>query len=277
MKKFVLYVNEEKNGAFALGKKVQEYAREKGCEAAFVMDACPADADAMISIGGDGTFLSAARLAYPNDVPVIGINLGTLGFLTEIEPEDVEKKIQMLIDEDFVIENRMVLDVIVNINGQVAVKNFALNDAVITKSEVTKILHLGLSINRQFIDVVSGDGIIVASSTGSTAYSMSAGGPIVEPDLNILIVTPICPHSLFSRPFVTARDRVVKVAVDDSSDNAIATVDGKEGYKLNSGDFLEVSKAQKPLQLIRLHDRNFYDVLRNKIYKRGESLNGYET
>jgi len=276
MKKFVLHVNEDKKGAFELAEKIMAYAWKHGCEAEFATIECPKDASVMISIGGDGTFLSAARLAYPNDVPVIGVNLGNLGFLTEIEPEDIEKKIQMILSDDFQIEERMVLDVTINIKGEAQIVNFALNDAVISKSSMSKILHLGLSINRQFIDVVSGDGIIVASATGSTAYSMSAGGPIVEPDLNILLVTPICPHSLFSRPFVTARDRVVKVAVDDSSENATASVDGKDFYELKSEDYIEVAKAPKPLLLIRLHDRNFYDVLRNKIYKRGESLNGHE-
>jgi len=277
MKKFMLHVNEEKKGAFDIAERLKVYAQAKGCTVEFANYECPDDATAIISIGGDGTFLSAARLAYPKDVPVVGINLGTLGFLTEIEPDDMEKKIQMIIDEDFQIENRMALNVVINIQGANPIENFALNDAVISKVSLSKILHLGLSINRQFIDVVSGDGIIVASSTGSTAYSMSAGGPIVEPDLNILLITPICPHALFSRPFITARDRVVKVEVDGSSENAIATLDGKEGYDLSAGDFLEVSKASKTLKLIRLHDRNFYDILRSKIYKRGEVLSGYET
>ena len=277
MKKFAVHVNEEKKGAFEIGERLRKYAQSKGCIVEYVTEECPEDASSIVSIGGDGTFLSAARLAYPKDVPVVGINLGTLGFLTEIEPEDMEKKIQLIIDGDFQIEDRMALDVIIHKKGEKSSKNFALNDAVISKLSLSKILHLGLSINKQFIDTVSGDGIIISSPTGSTAYSMSAGGPIVEPDLNILLITPICPHTLFSRPFITARDRVVKVEVDNNSENAIATVDGKEGYHLNAGDYLEVSKALRTLKLIRLHDRNFYDILRWKIYRRGESFNGYET
>ena len=269
VKKFAVHVNEEKKGAFEIAQSLREYALKNGCTVVFAKDECPEDANAIISIGGDGTFLSAARLAYPKDVPVIGINLGTLGFLTEIEPEDIENKMQMIIDDDFKIENRMALDILVNISGDKPIQNFALNDAVISKLSLSKILHLGLSINQQFIDLVSGDGIIVASPTGSTAYSMSAGGPIVEPDLNLLLITPICPHTLFSRPFITDKDSVVKVQVDYSSENAITTIDGNDGYKLVEGDFVEVSKAQKMLKLIRLQDRNFYDVLRWKIFKRG--------
>lgn len=273
MKKLAIYINSEKVGSMQIAENIKQYALSQGCEIVLVDDLCPEDAEALISIGGDGTFLNASRLAYPVDVPIVGINLGTLGFLTEVEPNDLDKLLGCLIHDKFTVEKRMMLDIKIVKNGIRQFSNYALNDLVISRIALSKLLHLGLFINDQDIDSVHGDGIIISSPTGSTAYSMSAGGPIVEPDLNLLMVTPICPHMMYSKTFIAAADKIIRVQIDKNyCDKAMVTVDGKEGYELCASDYVEVSMAKKTLKMIKMRETNFYNILRSKIYKRGDTF-----
>jgi NAD+ kinase len=231
------------------------------------------DTDAIISLGGDGTFLKVARSVYKSGVPILGINLGSLGFLTEVDRNKIEGAVDCLFAGEYSIEKRMMLEAFITRNGNVVARDLALNDIVISRGALSRILHVKTYINNSFVDSFPGDGLIVSSPTGSTAYSLSAGGPIVEPDLDIIIVTPICPHILYSRSFITSGDRLVKVVVDEIYEhNAMVTIDGQEGYEIRGGDIVQVKKAKHNINLIRINPRDFFNILRTKIYYRGEEL-----
>jgi len=231
------------------------------------------NAEIVISLGGDGSFLKVARMAYEKDLPILGINLGSLGFLTEIEKDDIKSAVSNLLNGNYIVEKRMMLDGSIIRDGKVIAKDTALNDIVISRGALSKILHLRAYLNDEFVDMFPGDGLIVSSPTGSTAYSLSAGGPIVEPNINLIIMSPICPHILYSRSIVTADDRIVKVVVDeDFAHEAMVTVDGQEGYEIKGGDIIIIEKSKYKTNLVRINPLNFFDVLRMKIYFRGECV-----
>ncbi len=225
--------------------------------------------DLIISLGGDGTFLQAARKAMLNDIPMLGVNLGTLGFLAEIDKNGIQDAIKKLFNHEYSIEERMLLETSV-INGEKTKKDFALNDIVISRGALSRIVHVKAYINDLFVDSFPGDGLIISTPTGSTAYSLSAGGPIVEPDVDLIILTPICPHILYSRPIITTGERIVKITVDDNYGNAMMTVDGQKGCNLAPGDVIEINKSERRLKIARVYSRNYFNVLRSKIYERGE-------
>jgi len=231
------------------------------------------NAEIVISLGGDGSFLKVARMAYEKDLPILGINLGSLGFLTEIEKDDIKSAVSNLLNGNYIVEKRMMLDGSIIRDGKVIANDTALNDIVISRGALSKILHLRAYLNDEFVDMFPGDGLIVSSPTGSTAYSLSAGGPIVEPNINLIIMSPICPHILYSRSIVTADDRIVKVVVDeDFAHEAMVTVDGQEGYEIKGGDIIIIEKSKYKTNLVRINPLNFFDVLRMKIYFRGECV-----
>lgn len=225
--------------------------------------------DLIISLGGDGTFLQAARKAMPNNIPMLGVNLGTLGFLAEIDKNGIQDAIRKLFNNEYSIEERMLLETSV-INGEKTKKDFALNDIVISRGALSRIVHVKAYINDLFVDSFPGDGLIISTPTGSTAYSLSAGGPIVEPDVDLIILTPICPHILYSRPIITTGERIVKITVDDNYGNAMMTVDGQKGYNLASGEVIEINRSERRLKIARVYSRNYFNVLHSKIYERGE-------
>lgn len=229
--------------------------------------------DLVVCLGGDGTFLKAARNVYLKGLPILGINLGNLGFLTEVDRNDIDFAVEQLFNNSYEIEERMMLEAVIFRKDAEPVHDIALNDAVITRGAISRIIHVKTYINGTFVDSFPGDGLIISTPTGSTAYSLSAGGPIVEPDTNLLLITPICPHILYSRSFVTKADSVVKAVVDeDFSHSAMVTLDGQEGHDIKGGDFVEIKKSTHTVKLIKINSRNFFNILRTKIYYRGESL-----
>lgn len=229
--------------------------------------------DVIVCLGGDGTFLKIARKIYPRDTPILGINLGNLGFLTEVDRSEMNASIDKVLSGNYKIEERMTLEAVITRNGEVIGKDAALNDIVISRVAISRILHIKTYINNVFVDSFPGDGLIVSSPTGSTAYSLSAGGPIVEPDIDLIIVTPICPHILYSRSFITTGGRTVKAVVDEKYEHtAMVTVDGQQGYEIRGGDCLEVRKAVNTIKFVKMSERSFFNVLRTKIYYRGENL-----
>ncbi len=231
------------------------------------------NSDLIICLGGDGTFLKTARKVYKSGIPMLGINLGSLGFLTEIEKNDVDNAVGHIFNNDYIVEERMMLEAAIFKKDKEPEYDIAINDAVITRGSISRIIHVKTYINDIFVDTFPGDGLIVSSPTGSTAYSLSAGGPIIEPDTDLLLVTPICPHILYTRSFVTKADSVVKAIVDeDYHHNAIVALDGEEGHKIRGGDVVEIKKSPYTMKLIRINSRNFFNILRTKIYYRGESL-----
>ena len=223
------------------------------------------NSDFLIVLGGDGTLLNIARQSAYYNVPLFGINLGHLGFLTEVEAEEMFPALEKLIAGEYEIEKRMMLEATVETDNIQLEKSVALNDIGITKGPFARIIRLGIYINDDFVDLYSADGVVISSPTGSTAYSLSAGGPIVSPEVKVMIITPICPHILHSRSIVVSNEDVVKIEVCQNNTEVMLTVDGQQGYKLKAGDVVTIRQAQCHTSLVKLKDRSFFQVLRKKI------------
>lgn len=235
------------------------------------------NSEIIISLGGDGTFLKAARKVYGMGIPIMGINLGNLGFLTEVETGDVHSAVSSILEDKFELENRMMLEARIVSDGRTIARDVAVNDVVISRGCLPKITRLKMYIDDVLTETFPGDGLIVSTPTGSTAYTLAAGGPIVEPNTDLIIATPICPHILYSRSYITSSDKVYRIAVDeDYHHNATVTVDGQTGYEIKAGDYVEIRKSQHYVKLARLKKRNFFNVVRYKIYTRGESIRNNE-
>jgi NAD+ kinase len=224
--------------------------------------------DFLIVLGGDGTLLGVARQTLWLQTPILGVNMGHLGFITEVEKEDVFEALERIINGNFEVEERMMLEAIV-IKDDVQMETFyCLNDIGITKGTLSRIVTLKAYIDSNFVDTYSGDGLLISTPTGSTAYSLSAGGPIVSPDVSVLIMTPICPHSLSSRSLVVSDKEVITVDIADNYQEVYLTCDGQQGYKLKSGDKVIIKKAPFTARLVKVCNRSFYDVLRTKLKER---------
>lgn len=282
MKRIVLCPNLKRDINFALTLKVSSMLRD--CQASIVV--CPIfddgqmpevpdglvvstleneldSADMIITFGGDGTILHTARAAAVKSVPILGVNMGAKGFMAEIEQEDVGL-IPNAICGDYVIDTRMMLDVELIRDGKVIYRDFALNDVVV--AGITKIIDLTLYGDGQKISHFSGDGAIISTPTGSTAYSMAAGGPIVEPSTANIIVTPICAHVLAAKSFVLDSDRIVCIEVGAIKINpAYLTVDGGVYLDLIKGDMISVHKSKKTTLLVQLSNRSFYNKVSEKL------------
>ena len=231
----------------------------------------PSLAGLIIVLGGDGTLLSVARLIEERDVPILGVNLGSLGFLTEIGMDELYPVLENVIRGDFTVENRIMLDVFIYREGKMVANYCALNDVVINRGALARIVYLEIKINGLYVTTYRSDGLIIATPTGSTAYSLAAGGPIVYPTMNALILSPICPHTLTNRPIVIPDDVKIEINLITPDEDALATLDGQVGYSLNYRDSIEVRKAKNTIKLIQSPGKNYYEVLRKKL-KWGERL-----
>jgi NAD+ kinase len=227
-------------------------------------DALAACVDVITVFGGDGTFLYAARLAGKSGVPLLGINLGSLGFLTEIKLEEVHSAFERLLGGQYRLEERVLVEVKVLRREEQLVQYLALNDAVINKGALARIIELEVWVNSELVTTTRADGLIISTPTGSTAYSMSAGGPIVYPTLGALIITPICPHTLSNRPVVVPDTAPVGICLHHGSD-VMLTVDGQVGIPLIQGDFVRFQKAGSSLRIIQATNSTFFKLLREKL------------
>ena len=218
----------------------------------------------VICFGGDGTILHMAKTATRKNVPILGVNIGTLGFMAELESTELEL-LAKLANDEYTLDKRMMLDVIVQRDRDIIFHDIGLNDVVITKGAVARIAHLAVKCDGVEAMQCGGDGIIVATPTGSTAYSLSAGGPIVEPEANNILITPICAHDVMSRCIVASDKRVITVElVHNARRNAYLSVDGGKALRLNMGDVATVRRSNLETKLVRLKDRSFYDVVNMK-------------
>lgn len=221
-------------------------------------------ADLIICFGGDGTILHMSKTATRAGIPILGVNIGTMGFMAELENTELEQ-LKRLATGDFTIDKRMMLDVTVFRDRDIIFHDICLNDVVITKGAVARIVHLAVECDGVEAMECGGDGVIVATPTGSTAYSLSAGGPIVEPAAHSMLVTPICAHDVGSRCMVTSDKRVITVKLTrNMRRNAYLSVDGGKSVRLNMGDVSIIKKSNLETSLVRLKDRSFYDVVNQK-------------
>ncbi len=217
----------------------------------------------IIVLGGDGTVLNTARTAP--QVPLLGVNLGRVGFLSEVDIPELESSLHKLVNDEYTLEKRMMLASSVVRQGRIVDNSIALNDAVITKGAFSRMIRLKAEVDGQTVAVYPVDGLIVSSPTGSTAYSLSSGGPVVIPDMNLMILTPICPHTLWSRPMVMPASRQLKITVLSDNAEIMLTMDGQHAYRLEPGDEVVIGKASCSAQFIKLSGRSFYSVLHSKL------------
>jgi len=220
--------------------------------------------DVVTVFGGDGTFLYAARVVGDSGVPILGVNLGSLGFLTEVKVEEVRLALQDLLTGDFGLEERMLLEVEILREATCLARYLALNEAAINKGALSRMIGLEVSVNDQLMTFTRADGLIISTPTGSTAYSLSAGGPVLYPTLGAFVITPICPHTLTNRPVVIPDQAAVRICLRDGSD-VMLTVDGQVGMPLLEKDILKIRKASAGIRLVRAAGGPFFKLLREKL------------
>ena len=225
-------------------------------------------ASVVICFGGDGTILHMAKAATRHGIPILGVNIGTMGFMAELESGELDQ-LARLAAGDFKIDKRMMLDVTVHRDRDIIFHDICLNDAAITKGAIARIVHLKVNCDGTQAMECGGDGVIISTPTGSTAYSLSAGGPIVEPDANSILITPICAHDVAARSMVVSEKRVINVEMSPNARrNAFLSVDGGKALRMNVGDVATIRKSPLVTKLVRLKDRSFYDVINMK-FKNG--------
>lgn len=219
-----------------------------------------------LTLGGDGTLLNVAKEVAPAGIPVCGINLGQLGFLTHIEVSKIQAGLQQLFAGDYRIEERLMLETVIIRNKETIQLPPALNDVVVTKGGFSRLIRLNLYIDNQFTETYPADGLIVATSTGSTGYSLSAGGPIISPNLKVTVITPICPHSLNSRSLIISEEEEVKISFQATTHDDVAlTVDGQKVYSLMADDCILVRRSALRAKLVRFLENGFYETLHSKL------------
>ena len=222
------------------------------------------NAEMVVCFGGDGTILHMAKTATRHKIPILGVNIGTMGFIAELESTELDQ-LMRLATGDYTLDSRLLLDVTVRRNQDVIFHDIALNDVTVTKGAVARIVHLNVRCDGVQAMEFGGDGVILATPTGSTAYSLSAGGPIVEPDARNILITPICAHDVMTKCIVASDKRVIDVQLASAARrNAFLSVDGGRAVKLNMGDVATVCCSRMETKLIRLKERSFYDVVSNK-------------
>ena len=221
-------------------------------------------ADLVLVLGGDGTLLRAAELARSSGVPLLGVNLGRVGFLAEADLDSLDEAMRAIVAGDYLVDERMTIDVTATLNGSTLARTWALNEASVEKSRRERILEVVLEVDRRPVSAFGCDGVLCATPTGSTAYAFSAGGPVVWPDVDALVVVPSNAHALFARPLVVSPDSVVAVETDPHGHTAVLCCDGRRTFELPAGARVEVIRGATPIRLVRLHDCPFTDRLVRK-------------
>ena len=283
MNKFHIITNEKKDIDLVVTKELQEIIREKGGESqVFLFDengggkwltdeTVMNDADCALVLGGDGTLLRVAREASRKKIPVLGVNLGTLGFLAEVETNRMKQAIVKLMTGEYITEERMMLEGNILHEGKVKGSSLALNDITITRCGSLQIIRFYIYVNKKFLCGMSADGVILSTPMGSTGYNMSAGGPIAEPGAQLLILTPICAHTLNSRSIILRSDDEVEIVVDRGRNGSElkvqASFDGKETVTMVTNDTLHICKSKHTATIVKLDERSFLAALHRKMNK----------
>lgn len=222
-------------------------------------------ADVLLVLGGDGTMLNAARLAGERGIPILGVNMGGLGFLTEVRLEHLYPSLERVFANEFVLDERLMLAIHIHRHGETVAQGVVLNDVVISKGTLARMIELKIEIQGHFVTNLRGDGLIISTPTGSTAYSLSAGGPIINPAVHSLIVTPVCPHTLTHRPIIVPDESEIDVTLTSKDEGAMATLDGQVGVALTQGDTVVIKASESRTKLIRFPETNYFSVLREKL------------
>jgi NAD+ kinase len=259
--KLIRWLNERHIAVYLEDEVAGQFKGTTGCP----REDLPSRVEGIIVLGGDGTLLSLVRLMGENQVPILGVNLGGLGFLTEITLDNLYKILGGLIQGDYKCHRRMTLHIHV-VREKEMVANFTvLNDVVINKGTLARIIDLETTINDEYLTTFKADGLIISTPTGSTAYSLSAGGPIVYPSLQTILITPICPHTLTNRPIIIPNDAIIKATLNSKNEEVILTLDGQVGFSLQCGDIVEVRKGMNAILLIESPYKTYFEVLRTKL------------
>ncbi len=276
--KFGIILNYDKGETAELSKKIADFLKTEGMEVFALAEECAVleeinelsktefnnTIEFLIVVGGDGTFLRGSRRIFGCGLPILGINMGKLGFLTEVEKGNVFEALKNIIDGKYFLEKRMLLAADVIRNEKVVRSFMALNDFVINKGAFSRLIRIFMYIGGEYFRDYSSDGVIIATPTGSTAYSLSAGGPIVFPGMDVSIITPICPHSLSARPMVIPPEKDVEITLCSPRIKSMLTIDGQNGFELENGDRIIIKKAESRLNFVKFSKEGFFGRIRDK-------------
>ena len=282
MKTIAIYPNINKDESAQVMERIRSYFADKQDRVRIVMSRsiaemfnCPEygiddldnePIDLGLSIGGDGTLLGVCRKLYTRKIPACGINIGRVGFLTDIELTELESRLDNLLNGEYQVVERTVISGSVLSQGNRRMLGHAINDVVIGKGGLSRMLSLSMRIDDTMINDYKADGVIVSTATGSTAYSLSAGGPIVNPSVPALLITPICPHTLDARPMIIPDDEAVQIYIAAVHQDIQMTFDGQESFQLLPGDVVYIRKGKNPARIIKFGDKNYYDTLKSKLW-----------
>lgn len=280
MKNFLIITNDKKDPQYTLTHEISDYIEKKGASAKIAAKSMDGEKgsiipentpiDCVLVLGGDGTMLRAAKDIMDRQIPILGINLGTLGFLADVEKDRYREAIDALIADKFFIQERMMLKAVIeHANGENAEVNAALNDIVVTKKDLVKIIRVEIYVNGQYLYSIDADGIIASTPTGSTGYSMSAGGPIINPSASLISITPICAHTMNIRTIVVGPDDIVEFVIGKGRDedilNAQVSSDGGAGIAVVTGDRIRITRAGYSIKLIKTEETSFLQTLNRKM------------
>lgn len=274
-----IYAKKQHPDALNFAQEVMNWLQERGCETLleedlakdlgekrnYVDNDIPEQADFIVVLGGDGTLISVARHVGDRGKPILGVNLGSLGFLTEITREETFPSLEKVMKGDYQLSERMMVDAIVRRKGEEVQRFSVLNDVVINKGALARIIDIEAWVDDAYLTTFKADGLIISTPTGSTGYNLAAGGPIVSPDLNCLVVSPICPHMLTNRPLIVSDRSVVRVEVKFQDEHVVLTADGQVGTPLEGGDVVELRKSETHTLLIKSPTKDYFAVLRAKL------------
>ena len=281
MDKFYIIANSEKEECAALRSEIADYLKNRGKECGYQddhtaaknagyrfthPDLMPEDVEGVIVLGGDGTVIQAARDLARRDVAFLGVNMGTLGYLTEVESKEYREALDSVMNGEYHLEERMMLAGLVTGEDGEKYRSKALNDIVISRSGVLRIINFQIFVNGRYLKSYNADGMIISTPTGSTGYNLSAGGPILKPNTEVLVITPICTHTLNNRSIVVSSDDVITVEIDKNlKSDVLLIMDGKVQSTLKRSDRVEIKKAPYCTSIIKTNDYGFYEILRKKI------------
>lgn len=267
MDKFYIITNQSKDPELETTHRIQRYIEQKGkeCILAFNGESVSEDADCVFVLGGDGTLIRAAREIRSRKVPLLGVNLGTLGYLAEVEVRHIEETVDYLLEYDVAVEARMML--CGSVNGKE--EDASLNDIVVTRVGELRIIHFNIYVNGELLNSYQADGVIICTPTGSTGYNLSAGGPIVEPTASMIVITPICSHSLNTRSIVLSADDEIVIEIgqgrDEQMEKALVSFDGDKAVEVHTGDRIAIRKAEDTIKFLKLSQISFLETLRRKM------------